>query len=574
MAIKSGFFTAVGGDRAYDANDINRFLEGLITDGVFDNVGDTFLVEAFGGSMDLVVNTGKAWYLNTYLYNTSTAFVTIPASDPTLPRWDRVVLDFDLNARANTLAVVQGTPASSPTKPALMDAATKKQVVIADVYVGAGVGSISGSNIYGTVGSATTPYVKGLPSNIDPSEIFTQWENEYDAWLATQETELADLEPLGVIDDLIEIRQKQAVKNLIINGDFQVAERNPLKNYQDRDSWLADPYCGIDRWQMVVAKETDGTWHMTRTKKDDGRWALRVEPNIVGTYSDFYTKVCVQTFLESSTLQDIQKGLATAKEMVLSFSFQTNVAATYGVDITHMVDNVATYITSFRFIHSGNDVMQNYEWVVPAHTTGTLMGNDIKAGLRVNFWLVSGLGYRTAGANPNIGVWGAYNSTEQCVGLEDANAIGNNTNNYVELSNVQLHVGGIGAPFRTIPYNEQLAACRRYCESYDAYVIAGEGVLNEKVYRALLTFRERKRDSPKVSVYAADAIEHLNDIDGVYLYPATIKKINPDPSWGYQYVDGLEQAILEINSQKVFGSTEYPWMVMGFLIIDSDYTIN
>ena len=42
--LKYGFYDAVDRDRAYDAEDMGRLFEGIITDGVFAAVGDKFFV--------------------------------------------------------------------------------------------------------------------------------------------------------------------------------------------------------------------------------------------------------------------------------------------------------------------------------------------------------------------------------------------------------------------------------------------------------------------------------------------------------------------------------------------------
>ena len=49
MTIKSGFFNSLNHDRVYDADDINSIFDGIITDGVFGNIGKRFVVTPGSG---------------------------------------------------------------------------------------------------------------------------------------------------------------------------------------------------------------------------------------------------------------------------------------------------------------------------------------------------------------------------------------------------------------------------------------------------------------------------------------------------------------------------------------------
>ena len=44
MAISSGFYNSVNGDRTYDADQFGSLFDGIIAPGVFPNVGDKFRV--------------------------------------------------------------------------------------------------------------------------------------------------------------------------------------------------------------------------------------------------------------------------------------------------------------------------------------------------------------------------------------------------------------------------------------------------------------------------------------------------------------------------------------------------
>ena len=59
MAFTYGFFNSLNGDRKYTAEQLSSIFDGLITDGVFDSIGD-ILATVPGSGMQVIVKSGKA----------------------------------------------------------------------------------------------------------------------------------------------------------------------------------------------------------------------------------------------------------------------------------------------------------------------------------------------------------------------------------------------------------------------------------------------------------------------------------------------------------------------------------
>jgi hypothetical protein len=163
VAIKSGFFNSLAGDRKYDAEDINKFFDGVITDGILEVIGDTFLVVPSSG-MQIASGSGKAWFLKSWIENTSDAFRTLADSDVTYDRIDIVALDFDKSdqVRANDIVIVEGTPAGSPVPPTLIDTPTHLQKPLAHIFVGANETVIDSGDITDKVGTVDCPFSSGI----------------------------------------------------------------------------------------------------------------------------------------------------------------------------------------------------------------------------------------------------------------------------------------------------------------------------------------------------------------------------------------------------------------------------
>ena len=120
MALTSGFFNSKNHDRLYDATQISTLFEGLINDGVYQGVGHIFKVSASNG-MNVTVDTGRAWFNNTWTRNDALIVLTVPTAEQVLKRIDAVVIEVNSldTVRNNTIKIVKGTPASNPSKPSL-----------------------------------------------------------------------------------------------------------------------------------------------------------------------------------------------------------------------------------------------------------------------------------------------------------------------------------------------------------------------------------------------------------------------------------------------------------------------
>lgn len=163
MAVSFGFYNSIGGDRKYDAVQMNRMFDGILTDGVFIKVGDKFNITA-GSGMSVDVGTGRAWFRNTWTYNDSVLPLTIDISDITLHRIDTIILEVNSDDmfRANSIKVLKGENASSPVPKPLVRGDELNQYALGYIRVDAKVENILDSHITMVTGQEQTPWVRGL----------------------------------------------------------------------------------------------------------------------------------------------------------------------------------------------------------------------------------------------------------------------------------------------------------------------------------------------------------------------------------------------------------------------------
>lgn len=192
MSVTYGFFDSLDGDRKYSAGDMSAIFNGIINDGVFDNVGDMMTVKAPGG-MYVTVGSGRAWFNGKWTYIDTEYPLLITDVPPINSRIVAVVLEINLNqaARQNSIKLISGDIAGSPVPPTLQKSNNIYQYPLAYVTVKAGATEITNSNIQVMVGTSSCPFVTGILKTTNISTLFTQWNGEFDDWLDGNTSEIS-----------------------------------------------------------------------------------------------------------------------------------------------------------------------------------------------------------------------------------------------------------------------------------------------------------------------------------------------------------------------------------------------
>lgn len=190
MSVSSGFFNSLNGDRKYNAEQMSAIFDGIINDGVFANVGNTFTVKASDNNT-VTVDTGRCWFNSTWVYNDALYPLILTSSELLLNRIDAIVIEInhDETIRKGDIKVVKGTPASEPTNPTLINEGFVHQYPLAYIYRPAGATEIKQSNITSMIGKSVCPYVTGILQVQDIDNIVAQWEAEFDEWTAAEKSD-------------------------------------------------------------------------------------------------------------------------------------------------------------------------------------------------------------------------------------------------------------------------------------------------------------------------------------------------------------------------------------------------
>lgn len=221
MAIQAGYYNSVDGDRKYNAETMSKYFTGIISRGVLQNYKEKFAVTAYNG-MSIKIPTGRAFFSDgKWVENTADIILTLDASDVVLNRIDRIVLrsDRSTNVRNTTVVIKKGTPAATPTAPALQNDEMVEELSLATIQVNKLVESITQANITNTIPDTTVcGYVTGLIEQVDTSDLYSQYEaayqefqeesqQEFDEWFQTVKETLSTVTLIRQYRDVVTTTQ-------------------------------------------------------------------------------------------------------------------------------------------------------------------------------------------------------------------------------------------------------------------------------------------------------------------------------------------------------------------------------
>ena len=224
MAVTSGFYNSVSGDRKYNALQMSSIFDGIIEDGVYNSIGDRFSLTAGEGNT-VIVGTGRAWFNHTWTLNDADYPLTIEPAEVVLNRYDAIVIEVNgSNAvRNNSIKVIKGTAGSSPSKPTMANGDDNIwQHPLGYIYVPAGASSISQSNIEYVVGTSECPFVIAAVQSIDIDALVAQWSDQFNTWFDNLETQLSG-DVAGNLQN--QINQKVDKANVIDNLEDLIANQ-------------------------------------------------------------------------------------------------------------------------------------------------------------------------------------------------------------------------------------------------------------------------------------------------------------------------------------------------------------
>ena len=272
MAWTSGFFNSVNGDRLYNAQQMSEIFNGLITDGIYESVGNKLAVQPNSG-MTIQINTGRGWFGGRWVNNDAAHLLTLEPADVLLNRYCAVCVRADTteSGRKAEPYLKYSSFASSPTKPTMTRTETVKEYCLAYVYIKAGATSITAANIEDTrANTSLCGWVTGFIKQVDTKTLWEQWQAQWnnfmsdadaenDNWQSSQRT--AFLNWYDEITSYInaDVQTKLTEDVLQLQTDVSQAKTN-ITSLQNRCKKATGTFNGLG-W----SSKSDGTYTQTIT---------------------------------------------------------------------------------------------------------------------------------------------------------------------------------------------------------------------------------------------------------------------------------------------------------------------
>lgn len=248
-------------------------------------------------------------------------------------------------------------------------------------------------------------------------------------------------------------------KNLLINGDFSIDQRNEgAAVTPTATQYLAD------EWQFVSTVASKLTFQRLSTDTPPkSRTYMQI------SVAAQYAPAAGDTFvlwqkIEGTVAAQLMFGLSSGKSVTLSLDVKGSVAGTYGVSLRNSAGTQSNV----------GQITVTTSWATQSvtftpSTTGTWL-TDINIGLILAFDVGSGTSFNSTAA----GTWESSSHYRQSSNVTFVNQANGST---LKLSNVQLQEGTIATAFEELHISEKYRRCmRRYEKSFDIGLATAQNV--------------------------------------------------------------------------------------------------
>ena len=251
-------------------------------------------------------------------------------------------------------------------------------------------------------------------------------------------------------------------RNLIINGDFKVAQRGTTFAAAAGGTFVSD------RWSNLAGGATGGKIGYTRSTDAPAGFKYSTKLDVSTAMSslasnDFY--IFRYRGFERQDIEHLNYGTSDAKQITLSFWVKSNKTGTMYAEFQVPTSSGSMELSKPYTV----DAVNTWEYKTltwPPNTVHTTNAADNGVGLYLYMWIASGANI----GSPLATSWN--NNSNRVPGI--TNYL-DSTSNEIYFTGFQLEVGDTATDFEHRSYGDVLAKCQRYYQNYIDYDYATLG---------------------------------------------------------------------------------------------------
>lgn len=249
-------------------------------------------------------------------------------------------------------------------------------------------------------------------------------------------------------------------KNLIINGDMQIDQRNNGSSITPTSDGGASSY-SVDRWVARLLQPSK--FSLQRSTIAPSGFSNSILATSLSSYSvlstDFFG---IAQYIEGLNSYQLNWGTSSAKTVTLSFWVRSSLTGTFGGSLwSYQGGGSPSY--PFSYSISSANTWEYKTITIPGPTSGTWV-NTNDGNIVVFFSLGAG--------SSRVGTAGSWINATYASSTNSTSVVGTNGATFY-LTGVQFEEGKVATPFEYLNYGDKLALCQRYFQT--VYASSGYG---------------------------------------------------------------------------------------------------
>jgi len=310
-------------------------------------------------------------------------------------------------------------------------------------------------------------------------------------------------------------------KNIIINGNFQIAQRSTSAETAGNGTFTT-----VDRWKTFTGnlggayttQQKTNSLADQATTGQENYLEIKCTSTDSSVASNAYAMIRQQVEATSDLQSRLRYGTSDAQKLTLSFWFKSNLTGTHSMSWYYngSTDGGTTYYYPFNFTVSSANTWEKKIITIPAPPTsyGSINAGATTGGL-LNINLQIGSDYQDPAGSWTANI--AYSS-------EDVPNFFTSTDNNILITGIQLEVGDDASDFEYVPRDVQLQRCKRFYEfiQYEGMITTMAATSSSAAYARIECSVEKRADPTVTLPTKGNSTNQISVLTASGSYPGTI----------------------------------------------------